>query len=139
MLNLDNAESRRAVEHCYRTTTTMVNPIIDWTDEDVWTFLKHYGCKGNPLYQCGEDRIGCIGCPLSGIRQQKNDFKKYPKYKANYIRAFTKMVDERRKSGLKTDWKDGKDVFSWWLGENPNQLSFFDDEEIEQIMTDMGL
>ena len=32
------------VEHCYRTRKTMVNPIVDWTDEDVWEFLTHYGC-----------------------------------------------------------------------------------------------
>lgn len=35
VLNTDNDESRRLVEHCYRTTSTMVNPIIDWTDDDV--------------------------------------------------------------------------------------------------------
>ena len=81
VLNMDNANTRRAVEHCYRTTSTMVNPIIDWTDEDVWAFLKHYGCQGNPLYQCGQGRIGCIGCPLAGQRQQRRDFQIYPKYK----------------------------------------------------------
>lgn len=46
------------VEHCYRTRKTMVNPIVDWTDEDVWEFLTHYGCKSNPLYECGFKRIG---------------------------------------------------------------------------------
>lgn len=53
IMNCDNDESRRVVEHCYRTTSTMINPIIDWTDTDVWEFLHHYGCHGNPLYQCG--------------------------------------------------------------------------------------
>ena len=51
VMNMDNDPNRRLVEHCYRTTTTMINPIIDWTDSDVWEFLKHYGCKSNPLYQ----------------------------------------------------------------------------------------
>ena len=141
MLNLDNAESRRAVEHCYRTTATLVNPIIDWTDADVWAFLKHYGCQGNPLYQCGEQRIGCIGCPLSGSRRQKQDFKKYPKYKKNYIRAFDKMLKCREESGLvnQQNWQTGLDVFRWWLGDNIDQLSFFTDEEIEDIMSDIGL
>ena len=60
ILNDDNDINRRMVEHCYRTRKTMVNPIADWTDEDVWEFLNHYGCKSNPLYECGFKRIGCI-------------------------------------------------------------------------------
>lgn len=43
VMNMDNDENRRLVEHCYRTTMTMINPILDWTDADVWEFLKHYG------------------------------------------------------------------------------------------------
>ena len=35
ILNDDNDEARRAVEHCYRTRKTLVNPIVDWEDEDV--------------------------------------------------------------------------------------------------------
>jgi len=56
------------VEHCYRTRKTMVNPIVDWTDEDVWEFLTHYGCKSNPLYECGFKRIGCKDSILEDCR-----------------------------------------------------------------------
>lgn len=124
ILNMDNDASRRLVEHCYRTTSLMVNPIIDWTDEDVWTFLHHYGCPGNPLYQCGRKRIGCIGCPMQGHAGMKADFRIYPKYKREYIRAFDRMIGYPEFSG---DWKNGMDVYKWWIGEDPNQLSFFED------------
>lgn len=89
IMNMDNSPSRRLVEHCYRTTSTMVNPIVDWSDTDVWTFLHHYGCSGNPLYQCGENRIGCIGCPFQ-VKNMIRDFEKYPKYK-NYI--FMRLIE----------------------------------------------
>jgi phosphoadenosine phosphosulfate reductase len=39
ILNDDNDKNRRLVEHCYRTTKTMVNPIVDWSDYDVWAFF----------------------------------------------------------------------------------------------------
>lgn len=140
VLNMDNADTRRAVEHCYRTTSTMVNPIIDWTDEDVWAFLHHYGCKGNPLYQCGKERVGCIGCPLAGHRKQRRDFQMYPQYKKLYIRAFDKMVEERKRTGKGCDtWKSGADVFHWWTSENPDQMQFFSNDEIDEIMLDMGI
>lgn len=91
VLNTDNDANRRFVEYCYRTTSTMVNPIIDWTDEDVWDFLHHYGCKSNPLYECGFKRIGCVGCPMGGSASMKREFARWPKYKQIYIHAFDRM------------------------------------------------
>lgn len=124
VLNLDNSENRRLVEFCYRTTRTLVNPIIDWTDADVWEFLHHYGCNSNPLYSCGHERIGCVGCPLSGEKKMKADFKKYPKYMSAYIRAFDRMLETRKDKMLPTEWQSGEEVFDWWLNINSDQLMF---------------
>ncbi len=128
VLNDDNAETRRFVEHCYRTTSTMVNPIVDWTDTDVWEFLHHYGCESNPLYQCGKSRVGCIGCPMQGYNGMKADFARYPKYRKNYVRAFDRMLQARADAGQDNrDWKTGEDVMRWWVGDDPRQISFLDE------------
>ena len=129
VLNDDNDESRRFVERCYRTTATMVNPIVDWTESDVWEFLHQYGCEGNPLYQCGFSRVGCIGCPLGGPKSMKKEFALYPKYKENYIRAFDRMIAKRIEDGKSTQWETGKDVFTWWVGDDPMQLTLDDYDE----------
>lgn len=128
VMNDDNSETRRFVEHCYRTTSTMINPIVDWTDEDVWEFLHYYGCESNPLYQCGDKRVGCIGCPLQGGKGMKEDFRRYPKYRAAYVRAFDRMVQVRKELGLTNDgsWIDGEHVMRWWVGDNPNQVTCAD-------------
>lgn len=128
VMNDDNSETRRFVEMCYRTTSTMVNPIVDWTDEDVWEFLHYYGCQSNPLYQCGQKRIGCIGCPLQGFKGMKEDFALYPKYRANYVRAFDKMIKKRQEEGLTNtgSWIDGEHVMRWWVGDDPNQVTLSD-------------
>lgn len=125
LLNHDNDENRRLVEHCYRTTSTMVNPIVDWSDNDVYEFLKYYGCSMNPLYSCGFSRVGCIGCPMAG-NARYTEFRLYPKYRENYVRAFNRMIDNRIASGLNPLWENGEACMRWWLGENPNQLTFVD-------------
>lgn len=118
VLNFDNADSRRAVEHCFRTTSTMINPILNWTEANVWEFLHYYGCYANPLYQCGKSRIGCIGCPMQGKKGMRKEFRKYPKYYHNYIKAFDKMIKAINESGRKTTaWQSGEEVMRWWVSD----------------------
>lgn len=133
ILNTDNDKERWVVEGCYRTTSTLINPIIDWTDEEVWEFLHYYGCMSNPEYCKGEKRIGCIGCPLAGGKQQKREFAKYPKYRQAYVRAFDRMVKALEKEGKPTFdyengyyWKDGESVMRWWVGDDPLQITLED-------------
>lgn len=139
VLNHDNSEARAFVDHCYRTASVMVNPIVDWSDTDVWNFLHYYGIKSNPLYQAEESggtfrpkgctRIGCIGCPMQGSKGMIEDFIKYPIYRDNYLRAFKRMLDARRLRDLPTTWKEPWEVFMWWVGDDPNQLSLFGSPE----------
>ena len=86
------------VEMCFRTKKTMVNPIIDWTDEDVWEFLNDVAqvphcCLYDPPHNL--KRIGCIGCPMAGSKKMLQDFEKYPKYKQAYLKAFEKMIENQ--------------------------------------------
>ena len=138
-MNDDNDETRQTVETCYRTTSTMVNPIIDWTDNDVWDFLRHYGCESNPLYKCGFSRIGCVGCPMAKKHERQMEFRLWPKYKDNYIKAFDRMLEARKVRGTADEWKTGEEVFAWWMRDDPDQLSVFDDETIDDALYDMGI
>ena len=128
IMNDDNDEARRVVERCYRTTSSMINPIVDWTDSEVWEFLRHYNCESNPLYQFGEKRVGCIGCPMQGGKRVKSELARYPKYRLNYVRAFDRMLEMRNKKGLENCvfWTDGESVMRWWVGDDPRQITFDD-------------
>lgn len=126
VMNMDNDPARRLVEYCYRTVSTMINPIIDWTDDDVWEFLRHYGCNANPLYQCGRGRIGCIGCPMQGFKGMKADLARYPIYRLNYVRAFDRMLEVRKRRNLPTSWETGEEVMRWWVGDDPRQITLED-------------
>ena len=119
VLNDDNDEARRSVEACFRTRKTLVNPIIDWEDEEVWEFIHKYNVKYCELYDKGEKRLGCIGCPMGGRKGMERDFARYPKYREQYIRCFDKIIENRREKGLDMDhydWKTGEDIMAWWMG-----------------------
>lgn len=133
VLNMDNAPTRRMAEQCYRTSKTILNPIIEWSENDVWTFLKYYGCNSNPLYQCGYARVGCIGCPMASNKDRYNGFERYPKYRENYVRAFNRMIDRRREVGraVSPSWTDGESVMRWWLGEDLDQITI--DESLKRL------
>lgn len=83
------------VEMCYKTHTTTVNPIIDWTEAEVWEFLKEYNIPYCTLYDEGFKRLGCIGCPMGSKEQRIREFERWPKYKHLYMVAFQKMIDNR--------------------------------------------
>jgi phosphoadenosine phosphosulfate reductase len=112
-LHNDNDEARRMMETCELKGQRVINPIIDWTDADVWEFLNYYGCQSNPLYQCGYHRVGCVGCPMS--TRQAQVLERYPKYAESYIRAFQRMIDRYDYANLSENWKTGQEVFDWWV------------------------
>lgn len=112
-LNSDNDEKRNMLENCTIKGKNILNPIIDWTDADVWNFIKFYNLSYCELYDQGYKRLGCIGCPMNTNRVE--EFRKYPKHYQAYIRAFERMLKVRNKKGLKTEWETGQDVMNWWL------------------------
>lgn len=137
ILNNDNDEARRMLETCYAKQKVMVNPIVDWTDEDVWEFIHSRNIPYCELYDQGWKRLGCIGCPMAG-KFRKRELDAYPRYKALWIKAFDDMQQIRKASGKKMLLEDkldnptGKDVFDWWTEEKelPGQCSLWEEMEV---------
>lgn len=65
ILMSDNDEKRQLFETCNVKGKMTVNPIVDWTDDDVWDFARSEHLPMNPLYCEDWKRVGCIGCPLA--------------------------------------------------------------------------
>lgn len=133
MLMNDNDTKRKLIEQCNMKGKMVVNPIIDWRHRDIWDYIRSEHIATNPLYECGYDRVGCIGCPMADKNRWK-EFADFPTYKRAYIRAFEKMIEERKKRGKKTVWKNGEEVFRWWMEDTniEGQMSLFDDGFIQQ-------
>ena len=112
-LRLDNRENARIVEMCYKDHTTLINPIIDWTTDEVWEFIREYKIPYCSLYDEGFKRLGCIGCPMS--HHQQEEFERWPKYRGLYLSAFDKMIAHRNENGLDTVWQTAEEVMNWWI------------------------
>lgn len=143
VLNNDNDDRRSLYETCIRQHKAVCNPIIDWTDEDVWDYIEAEHIPVNPLYECGFSRVGCVGCPMAGAQGRQREFNRYPKYKDAYIRAFDKMLEERKRRGKTGTWSTGttgRDIYHWWMedGVLPGQMEFDDfvAEEAEKEWND---
>lgn len=129
-LMADNDETRMLMKNCQVKGKRVVNPIIDWRDPEVLDYCEAERIAMNPLYACGWKRVGCIGCPMAG-KHRYAEFKRYPKIKAAYIRAFDRMLAERQKRGFPCNWQTGVDVMHWWMedGVLPGQMIFDGMEE----------
>jgi phosphoadenosine phosphosulfate reductase len=111
----DNLIDRRYLENCQMRSKHILNPIIEWKTSHIWEYIKKHNLKYCNLYNKGFKRIGCIGCPMAGKKTRLFEFEMFPKFRDQYIRTFDKMLEKRLQDGNKTTWKNGKEVFNWWL------------------------
>ncbi|HUV08433.1 MAG TPA: phosphoadenosine phosphosulfate reductase family protein [Spirochaetia bacterium] len=128
-----NRSKRKIFEHCFSggyksKNKTFVNPIIDWSTDDVWEFIRKFNLPYCSLYDEGWKRIGCLFCPMA-TKQRILEAERYPHYVQSFIKAFDKLYATGRKSMKR--WKDGEEMFWWWLNENrksddPDQLMLFE-------------
>ena len=116
---------RELYEESKRTKNKMfLNPIIEWSEQDVWDYIRKYGLEYPALYDEGYNRIGCIMCPMAGNKGMLKDKERYPKFYAAYIRTFDKMLKRREELGKRPFYmgrhseeiaKTGEDVMRWWI------------------------
>jgi len=104
--------------------TYALNPILYWTDEDVWRFLKSKKIPYCSLYDDGWKRLGCVGCPMAGIKR-KAEFERWPKIGAGWKRAIGKFLvrihNTPKQDGTPRFWDKfdtAEQAFDWWMEEN---------------------
>ena len=112
--------------------STLVNPIYTWSDCDVWEYIRLCNIKVNPLYAEGKQRIGCILCPMASYTTKQKEMARWPQYRQAYIKAFEKMLEVRKERGLQNEWKNGEEVFYWWIQQGKHeckgQYNLFDED-----------
>lgn len=124
---------RRMVEQCYRDSSFTVNPIIDWTDKNIWDFIHSEKIEYCSLYDNGWKRIGCMFCPSDSGKHKYLLTKLYPKITYNFIKAFQKFYEIKTTTKCNefvSQFKNGEELFYWWISNKPvnktGQFSFME-------------
>ncbi len=109
-----------------RPAAWLCNPILTWSDCDVWEFIRGRSLPYCGLYDEGWKRLGCIGCPMGGAKQIQAEFARWPQYERAWRRAFHRLWERRRGTVIKRGKRKGRpwpgfpsitsadELFEWW-------------------------
>lgn len=97
-----------------------IYPILDWTDDDVLSFIEQEGIRLHPLYYREDGtidpkrRLGCMCCPLQYYKKRIESFRQYPGMVRAYCRAA--RIYRETHPGVETVGKYG-DEYEWFTRE----------------------
>lgn len=87
----------------------MVYPILEWTEEDVWTFIRERGLPINPCYK-EHKRVGCVFCPFARQKDIRAYCETHPQLKSAFIHAIERFME-----GRETMLPTAEDFLEWWI------------------------
>lgn len=103
------------------TNTTAICPIVHWSDDHVWEFIRAYEIPYCSLYNEGWDRLGCVGCPLASKSNQDREFARWPAFERNWRKAiianwemYHNKPREDGKPRYQAKFKSGEEFWQWW-------------------------
>ncbi len=111
---------RKQVEAChFRPGVRYVNPILDWSNEDVWSYIRDRKLPYCSLYDEGWSRIGCVFCVRASQETRIRQAERWPRHVEAFRRAFNRLYAKRIASPRAgPTWKhfaSGDELFDWWL------------------------
>ena len=94
-----------------------VNPILDWTETDVWEYLNSVVSVPHcELYDLGRHRVGCLFCPMKARKEIVDDMQRYP-HQFNRLKKTVAKIAETSKEFP----NDPQTFLEWWLSDKSVQ------------------
>lgn len=76
-------------------------PILSWTAQNVFDYIKRHGLEPNPLYRMGMKRVGCMPCVMVTKQELAEIAKRFPE-QIERVRIWEKLVSKVAKRGAST-------------------------------------
>ena len=113
-----------------------VHVIKDWSEHDVWQYIRENHLPYCSLYDEGFKRIGCVLCPFQGYEQVKRDMQRFLGIVEYYKRACRKSFEVHRDK--MRNWKSGDEMFDWWITQRRGRLIAEDCNSVPLFSEDDG-
>ena len=98
------------VRHCQRMGKTLVSPLLFWTDDDVWAYIRSRNLPYCSLYDEGWKRIGCVFCPF-----QMHMERAQARWPAMFARLAAAVRDAYPTQKSWQKFGSPEAVLEWWL------------------------
>jgi len=131
---------RPQLEKAHDNKSTFVHIIKDWSEQDVWQYIRENNLPYCSLYDEGFKRIGCVLCPFENGDKTKRDLERFPAIADYYRRACRKSFELNHimlHKGKQT-WISGDDMFDWWINERRGRYIAEDCNSIPLFSEDDG-
>lgn len=116
-------------------STIQLKPIVDWSDDDVWEYVKNHNLPVNNEYR-EQKRVGCLVCPKANMTTNYIALMKMPKLIDAFIKAREKredidwMIQKENK-----DYKDNKvEYICRWLNHSFRPFTKIQRELYEKVL-----
>jgi len=86
-------------------------PILDWTINDVWEYIKINKLEYCKLYDEGFKRLGCVLCPLTSKKNKLKEMQRFP----NIVNIYLKAIKKLMLKGYMLNYSSPEEVLRWWV------------------------
>lgn len=112
---------RTKIENERKGKGKFLHVIFEWTEADVWEYIRKYHIKYCNLYDRGMHRIGCLFCPFGSQQQMQDDLARFPDVAEWLIEACQAAIDKRRAAGNPLTFETGEQMFFWWINHDKSK------------------
>lgn len=106
----------------------LISPIFNWTEKEIWEFIRKYKIGYCKLYDEGYNRIGCILCPMANRKQKIKDCKRFPHVRRKWIQTIQKLINA---GYIDHNFSDAEFGFNWWISDKSFE-QYYADEVLQQ-------
>lgn len=104
-------------ERSYMKGTKHLLPIVAWTDDDVWDYIRERGLPYMKYYDAPYcfKRHGCVACPLANPKTRVREYRIFPKWALADMRNVRGFMNTHPDSVVAKTFDDEWGAFYFWI------------------------